>query len=134
MWKGDEGKTVSYWEETGDGLQNGSLNKSIETDVCVIGGGISGLTTAYLLAKAGRKVVVIDDGVIGGGETSRTTAHLSNALDDRIYRVEDWHGEEKARLAVEAHTRAIDEIERIVEEENIDCDFMRLNGYLIEAE
>lgn len=134
MWKGDEGKTVSYWEETGDGLQNDSLNKSVETDVCVIGGGISGLTTAYLLAKAGKKVVVIDDGVIGGGETARTTAHLSNAIDDRIYRIEKWHGEEKARLAVESHGAAIDEIEKIVREEKIDCDFARVDGYLVEAE
>jgi len=134
MWKGDEGETVSYWEKTENGLQNGSLDKSIETDVCIIGGGISGMTTAYLLAKAGKKVVVIDDGVIGGGETGRTTAHLSNALDDRIYRVEKWHGEEKARLAVESHGAAIDEIERIVREEGIDCDFLRVDGYLVEAE
>ena len=134
MTVSDEGKTVSYWEASANLIEKNALDGSIETDICIIGGGISGLTTAYLLTKAGRKVIVIDDGVIGGGETSRTTAHLSNALDDRIYRVEDWHGEEKARLAVEAHTRAIDEIERIVEEENIDCDFLRLNGYLIEAE
>jgi glycine/D-amino acid oxidase-like deaminating enzyme/nitrite reductase/ring-hydroxylating ferredoxin subunit len=78
-------------------------------------------------------VVVIDDGVIGGGETSRTTAHLSNAIDDRIYRIEEWHGEEKARLAVESHTRAINEIERISKAEQIDCDFSRLDGFLIEA-
>src|SRR5689334_20233818 len=130
MWKGDEGQTVSYWEKTGNGLQKGSLNDSVQTDVCVIGGGIAGLTTAYLLAKAGKRVVVIDDGVVGGGETARTTAHLSNALDDRIYRIADWHGEEKARLAVESHTAAIDEIERIVREEKIDCDFARVDGFL----
>jgi glycine/D-amino acid oxidase-like deaminating enzyme/nitrite reductase/ring-hydroxylating ferredoxin subunit len=134
MWRGDEGKTVSYWESSADGLQKESLEDSVETDVCVIGGGISGLTTAYLLAKAGKRVVVIDDGVIGGGETARTTAHLSNALDDRIYRVEKWHGEEKARLAVQAHGSAISEIERIVETEAIDCDFSRVDGYLIPAE
>lgn len=134
MLKSDEGKTVSYWEASENLIEKSALGESIETDICIIGGGISGLTTAYLLTKAGRNVVVLDDGVIGGGETSRTTAHLSNALDDRIYRVEDWHGEEKARLAVEAHTRAIDEIERIVGEENIDCDFLRVDGFLIEAD
>src|SRR5215203_1132688 len=133
MWKGDEGQTVSYWEKTENGLQNASLNESIQADICIIGGGISGLTTAYLLAKAGKRVVVIDDGVIGGGETGRTTAHLSNALDDRIYRVEKWHGEEKARLAVASHGAAIDEIERIVREEKIDCDFSRVNGFLFDA-
>ena len=134
MTKSDEGKTVSYWEATENLIEKNALAESIETDVCIIGGGISGLTTAYLLAKAGKEVVVLDDGVIGGGETARTTAHLSNALDDRIYRIEGWHGEEKTRLAVEAHTRAIDEIERIAAEENIGCDFVRVDGYLIEAE
>jgi glycine/D-amino acid oxidase-like deaminating enzyme/nitrite reductase/ring-hydroxylating ferredoxin subunit len=133
MWKSDEGSNVSYWQASKDGLQNESLSESIETDVCIIGGGISGLTTAYLLTKAGKKVIVIDDGTIGGGETSRTTAHLSNAIDDRIYRIEKWHGEEKARLAVESHASAIDEIERIVGAEGIDCDFTRLDGFLIQA-
>ena len=134
MLKSDEGRTVSFWEDSGELLQTQTLDASIETDVCIIGGGISGLTTAYLLVKAGKKVAVIDDGLIGGGETSRTTAHLSNALDDRIYRVEKWHGEEKAKLAVESHAAAISEIERIVLQENIDCDFLRVDGFLIEAE
>lgn len=134
MWKSDEGKNVSYWQASEDGLQNESLGESIEIDVCIIGGGISGLTTAYLLTKAGKKVIVIDNGAIGGGETARTTAHLSNALDDRIYRVEAWHGAEKMKLAVEAHTRSIDEIERIVREEQIDCDFERVDGYLFDDE
>ena len=134
MLKSDEGKTVSYWEQSENLPDKPALDNSIETEVCVIGGGISGLTTAYLLSKTGRRVIVIDDGAIGGGETCRTTAHLANALDDRIYRVEEWHGEEKAHLAVAAHARAIDEIERIVEAEKIDCDFLRVDGYLIEAE
>jgi glycine/D-amino acid oxidase-like deaminating enzyme/nitrite reductase/ring-hydroxylating ferredoxin subunit len=134
MLKSDEGKTVSYWEASKDLLSKTALDNSIETDICIIGGGIAGLTVGYLLAKAGREVIVIDDGTIGGGETCRTTAHLSNALDDRIYRIEKWHGEEKARLAVDAHTRAINEIERIVETEQIDCDFLRINGFLVEAD
>jgi glycine/D-amino acid oxidase-like deaminating enzyme/nitrite reductase/ring-hydroxylating ferredoxin subunit len=133
MWKSDEGNNISYWQASAEGLQNDSLAESIETDVCIIGGGISGLTTAYLLTKAGKNVIVVDDGTIGGGETARTTAHLSNALDDRIYRIVDWHGEEKARLAVESHAQAIDEIERIVRTENIECDFTRLDGFLIDA-
>lgn len=134
MWKSDEGNTVSYWQASEKGLKTGSLDVSVEVDVCIVGAGIAGLTTAYLLSKAGKAVAVLDDGAIGGGETSRTTAHLSNALDDRIYRIEKWHGEDKARLAVESHTAAIDEIERIVAEENIDCDYSRLDGYLIRAE
>src|SRR5829696_8327542 len=134
MWESDEGKNVSYWQASEDGTPQNVLGGPVETDVCIIGGGISGLTTASILANAGKKVVVIDDGPIGGGETARTTAHLSNALDDRYYRIEKWHGEDKARLAIESHTAAIDEIERIVNAENIDCDFRRLDGFLVEVE
>ncbi|HUR98258.1 MAG TPA: FAD-dependent oxidoreductase, partial [Pyrinomonadaceae bacterium] len=71
---------------------------------------------------------------IGGGETSRTTAHLSYAIDDRLYRIAKWHGDEKAKLAVQSHSAAIDEIEKIVSMEQIDCDFSRLDGFLFESE
>ena len=107
-----------------------ALGADITCDVCVVGAGISGITTAYLLAKEGKSVVVIDSKTIGGGETGRTTAHLSNAFDDRYYMINKIHGEKKARLVAESHTYAIRKIEEIVKDENIDCDFERLNGYL----
>jgi glycine/D-amino acid oxidase-like deaminating enzyme/nitrite reductase/ring-hydroxylating ferredoxin subunit len=88
------------------------------------------MTTAYLLAREGKSVVVVDDGPIGGGMTGRTTAHLVNALDDRFYDLEKYHGGEGVRLAAESHTAAIDRIESIVREEGIECDFERLDGYL----
>ncbi len=134
MWESDEGNSVSYWQTSENGPTLDSLTESVKTDVCIIGGGIAGLTTAYLLTRAGKKVVVIDDGPIGGGETARTTAHLSYAIDDRFYRIAKWHGDEKAMLAVDSHARAIDEIEKIVSMEQIDCDFSRVDGYLFEAE
>lgn len=134
MWQSDEGANVSYWQASEEAREDDALGGSAETEVCVIGGGIAGLTTAYLLTKQGVDVIVIDDGPIAGGETARTTAHLTWAIDDRIYRIEKWHGEEHARLAVQAHLKAVDEIERIIAAESIDCDFSRLDGYLVEAE
>ncbi|HET9356678.1 MAG TPA: FAD-dependent oxidoreductase [Nitrososphaeraceae archaeon] len=99
-------------------------------DVAIIGGGIAGLTTAYLLSKSGKKVAVIEDGYIGSGETGRTTAHITHALDDRYYNLEQKHGLDGARSAANSHTAAINLIESIVKEENIDCDFERLDGFL----
>src|SRR5687767_149852 len=99
-------------------------------DVCIVGAGIAGLTTAYLLAKQGASVIVLDDGPTAGGETCRTTAHLVSALDDRFYNLERLHGVDGARLAAQSHAAAIDRIERIVEAERIACDFSRLDGYL----
>lgn len=107
------------------------LEEDIHVDVCVVGAGIAGLSTAYALARDGLSVMVLDDGEIGGGETSRTTAHLSNAFDDRYHLVERMHGEQGARLVADSHTAAIDAIERIVAEERIDCAFERVDGYLV---
>jgi len=99
-------------------------------DVVVVGGGIAGLTTAYLLSRAGKKVAVVDDGNLGSGETGRTTAHITCALDYRYYSIEEKHGEEKARLAAKSHGTAIDTIESIAREEGIECDFERVDGFL----
>lgn len=74
------------------------LKTSMDTDVCIVGGGIVGLTNAYTLAKQGKSVVVLDQGSIGGEQTLRTTAHLAWALDDRFYELERLFGEDGARL------------------------------------
>lgn len=106
------------------------LKENIRTDVCIIGAGIAGLSTAYLLGREGRSVVVLDDGLIGGGMTGRTTAHLTNAFDDRYVEMEKIHGEDGARFVAESHTAAIEKINEIVTRENIDCDFEWLDGFL----
>jgi glycine/D-amino acid oxidase-like deaminating enzyme/nitrite reductase/ring-hydroxylating ferredoxin subunit len=107
-----------------------TLEEDIHADVCIVGAGIAGITTAYLLSKQVKSVVVLDDGAIGGGQTQRTTAHLSNAIDDRYVEIERLHGSEGAKLAAASHTAAIDRIESIVADEQIACDFVRLDGYL----
>lgn len=99
-------------------------------DVVIVGGGIAGMTTAYLLVRASKSVALVDDGNLGSGETGRTTAHITHALDDRYYNIEKIHGKRGARIAAASHTAAIDLIERIVSKEGIDCDFHRLDGYL----
>jgi glycine/D-amino acid oxidase-like deaminating enzyme/nitrite reductase/ring-hydroxylating ferredoxin subunit len=114
-------------------LSRPALARDIVAEVCVVGAGIAGLTTAYMLAMEGRSVVVLDDGPIGGGETSRTTAHLASALDDPYFEIERMQGPERARLAAASHTTAIDCIEVIVARENITCEFERLDGYLFVA-
>lgn len=130
----ESGNTESYWTATADVPSFSALAQDVSADICVVGAGIAGLTTAYLLARAGKSVVVIDDGPICGGETQRTTAHLSYVIDDRFYEIEREYGRERARLAYESHSAAIDLIEAAVSAERIDCDFVRLDGFLFAAE
>lgn len=101
-------------------------------DTVIIGAGISGLTIAYELIRKGRNVVVIDARQIVAGETGRTSAHLAYYMDDTIEDLMKKHGIEQTRRIVESHFDAINSIETIVKRHNIDCDFERVNGYLIQ--
>lgn len=129
----DSGRTTSIWMATADVPDFPPLDADAETDVCVVGAGIAGLSVAYTLARAGRRVLVLDDGPVGGGETGRTTAHLTSALDDRYFAIERLHGLDGARTAAASHEAAIDRIEEIVRREKIACDFTRCDGYLFLA-
>jgi glycine/D-amino acid oxidase-like deaminating enzyme/nitrite reductase/ring-hydroxylating ferredoxin subunit len=128
--KTDNGESTSIWMAAPDTRAEPQLTTDIKTDVCIVGAGIAGMTTGYLLAREGQRVVVLDDGPVGGGETCRTTAHLVNAPDTYFIELERLHGEHRARLAAESHTAAIDKIEEIVHREKISCNFRRLDGYL----
>jgi len=106
------------------------LTKDINVDVCVVGGGIAGLTTAYLLQKEGKTVCILDAFELASGQTARTTAHLVTALDDRYIEIEKLHGQTAAKLAASSHRAAIEKVDEIIRQEGIDCDLERLNGYL----
>ena len=127
--RSDSGHTTSVWMAA-DVPDLPTLTHDIRTSVCIVGAGIAGMSSAYLLGRAGRAVVVVDDGPIGGGETGRSTAHITAALDDRYSEIEKLHGVKGSRIAAESHTAAINRIESISSLEDIDCDFERVDGYL----
>jgi glycine/D-amino acid oxidase-like deaminating enzyme/nitrite reductase/ring-hydroxylating ferredoxin subunit len=129
--RSDSGSTVSVWMDTTKMPTFAPLEEGLSCDVCIVGAGIVGLTTAYHLVRAGVDVVILDDGPVCGGETSRTTAHLTGVLDDRFQWLEHVHGEKSVRESTASHLAAINRIEAIVREENIACDFERLPGYLL---
>lgn len=105
------------------------LQTNLDTEVCVIGAGIAGLTTAYLLARQGKAVAVIDAMGIGAGETGRTTAHFFPP-DDRYFEIEKGFGTDAASLVADSFQKATDLVETIVNAEAIACEFERLDGYL----
>jgi glycine/D-amino acid oxidase-like deaminating enzyme/nitrite reductase/ring-hydroxylating ferredoxin subunit len=124
------GSEASVWQLDISLPKFGSLKKQLDTEVCIVGGGIAGLTTAYLLACEGISVTVLESKFIGSSETGRSTAHLTNAFDDHYQVVEHLYGIAGSQAVANSHTQAIDCIEQIVNQEQMDCGFERLDGYL----
>lgn len=123
------GASTSIWMSDARLPEYGPLQDDLQADVCVIGGGIAGLTTAYLLSREDLRVVLIDAFGIGAGETGRTTAHFFPP-DEWYADLEQGFGGGNARLVAQAFARAIELVQTIVEHERIDCGFERLDGYL----
>ncbi|MBC7783017.1 MAG: FAD-dependent oxidoreductase [Burkholderiales bacterium] len=96
----------------------------------VVGAGIGGLTTAYLLAREGRDVILLDEGRIASGQSERTSAHLASIIDDRFSVLASRRDWDTARIAYQSHAAAIDRIETLCRDEAIDCDFARVDAYL----
>ncbi|NJM10168.1 MAG: FAD-binding oxidoreductase [Bdellovibrionaceae bacterium] len=81
----------SLWQQADKPLFT-SIAQDMRVDTCIVGAGISGLSAAYLLCKAGQSVVVLDRERLGLGETGLTSAHLSNALDEGYADLIKMHG------------------------------------------
>jgi len=99
-------------------------------DVVVVGGGIAGLTAAYLLRRQGLEVLLIDARRLGSGESGRTTAHLTELLDTRYHVLESRFGHAGARAVAESSRVAIQQVEALTRELGDDCGFVRVPAWL----
>jgi glycine/D-amino acid oxidase-like deaminating enzyme/nitrite reductase/ring-hydroxylating ferredoxin subunit len=126
--------TSSFWHEDVGLEKRPPLPADSSCDLLVVGTGIAGLSTAYEAARWGWKVVVIDRSeTIGGIMTPRTTAHLATELDDYYHYLIKARGEDEARIYHESQVAAVNRIEAICNDEGIDADFHRLDGFLVPA-
>ena len=120
----------SYWVQTTTRPNFLKLEKELNTDVCIIGAGITGIMTAYMLLDSGLKICLIDKGEICSGVTENTTAKITSQ-HNLIYRyLEDTFGEEFSKKYLKSNEEAINEIEGIVKKEQIDCEFKRTDNYI----
>src|SRR5688572_4052570 len=110
-WLAVPPKAEPLWRATHQLRRFPSLNGDRETEIAIVGGGVSGLTAAVLLARSGKRVAVVERDYIGSGETGNTTAHLTEAVDARYRTVIKEFGEENARLVSASKRAALDLIE-----------------------
>lgn len=126
-------KKLSLWLDTSAPPDFPKLQGRVAADVVVVGGGITGLTTAYLLKKIGCRVAVVDQRTIGGGETAHTTAHITLVTDIRLHELASQIGERQAQALWGAGYLAMNQIEEIARELKTDCELKSVPGYLFAA-
>ena len=129
MAKSAELATQSYWEESASISRYPSLDRNLTVDVVVIGAGITGLTAAHLLKRSGHTVAVIDRRRCGGVDSGLTTAHLTCVTDADLSELVKHFGRDHARAVWDAGLAAIEQIDRIVQTEGIDCEWSWVSGY-----
>ena len=118
-----------YWADTSKFPAYPPLDRSIHVDVAIVGGGMTGLTAAYLLKLAGRRVAVLERNTLASGDTGHTTAHVTCVTDVGISDLVKDFGEEHARAVWDAGLAAIAQIDECVRREAIDCAFTWVSGY-----
>lgn len=120
----------SYWILSSEGKKYAKLIKDIKTECLIVGGGIPGITTAYLLSKKGIKVTVVDANKIGEGCSGRNTGKITTQHSIIYSKIKKEYDLERAKSYYEANNKALDLMESIIKENNIDCNFERLPSYI----
>lgn len=120
----------SVWSSEVNFKKRETLNQNIECDILIIGAGMAGLLTAYMLRKSGREVVVIDARSIAGGVTKNTTAKITSQHDLIYDKLIKEFGEDGASQYARANELAIRKYKEIIDAENIDCDFEFKDAFL----
>ena len=120
----------SIWKAKATATNYPELHESIEADVCIVGGGITGITTAMQLKNSGKKVVLLEAMRIGDGTTGFSSNHLNTQIDFTYQEVTKKHNSDKAKIVAQSRSQAIDYIEEMINQHAINCDFKRVNGYL----
>jgi glycine/D-amino acid oxidase-like deaminating enzyme/nitrite reductase/ring-hydroxylating ferredoxin subunit len=122
--------TSSLWLESGPLPTFAPLDRDSKVDVVVVGGGITGITTAYLMKQAGMTVALLERGRCAGVDTGHTTAHLTAVTDLRLHELIRNFDTQVARAVWDAGGAAIDEIVKLIREAGIRCGFRWVPGYL----
>lgn len=119
----------SFWLESASS-HFPTLREAISVDVAIVGGGVTGLTAAYLAKKAGFTVALLERGLVCGADSGHTTAHLTYVTDCRLSELVRRFGRDHGAAVWDAGKHALEQIHTLVEDEGIQCEFRHLGGIL----
>ncbi len=122
--------TKPYWTKSATLPQFESLSHDLEVDVVIVGGGLTGITAAYLFKNTGAKVALLERQRCAAADTGHTTAHLTYVTDQRLHRLVKRFGRDAAKAFWEAGLAGIDQIAELVQRLKIDCEFGWIPGFL----
>ncbi|MFP5406592.1 MAG: NAD(P)/FAD-dependent oxidoreductase, partial [Gammaproteobacteria bacterium] len=122
----------SIWQATTPQLDLPALREDITVDTAIVGGGITGLTTALELTQAGQRVAVLEAGSIGSGTTGHSTGNLYAVVGTPLSKLRRKWGERILREVVGSRASAVDHVEGLVREHAIACDFARRSWHLFD--
>ena len=125
-----KGDTVPYWSTSSRLPRFPGLADDAAADVVVVGGGITGLTASYLLAKAGKHVILLERGRCAAADTGHTSAHLTMVTDASLGELTKAFGRTHAQAVWDAGFAAIAKIDEIIRDEDMDANFSWVDGYL----
>lgn len=119
-------KAKSLWEDTAETSESFPVFEGeLQADVAIVGGGITGLTAALLLSKAGKKVVVLEARAIGLGTTGNSTGNLYSVVDEHLSVLQKKWGTDVTRAVVQSRSEGVNLIEQTIRDYGIACDFHR---------
>lgn len=123
-------KPLSYWLTSTHDTNYPTLNEDLDVDIAIIGGGLAGISCAYLLQKEDFKIAVIDAGRICQGATAHTTAKITSQHGLIYNKIRRQLGDELARQYAEANEKAISEFKKIIDEHHIECDYILQSAFV----
>lgn len=119
-----------YWIASTTSTDYPALNEDINVDIVIIGGGITGISCAYLLKKEGLNIAILEADRIAQGTTGHTTAKITSQHEIIYSKIKSQMGAELAKQYADANESAIHEIKRVAEENNIDCDYISQSAFV----
>ena len=125
-----EKKKSSIWLNSIPKKEYKKIEHNLATEVCIIGGGITGISTAYYLSKHGIDVTVLEKDTICSKTTGHTTGKITSQHGLFYKYLLESQGKEYAKKYLDINERALENIENIINEEKLECDFERKNAFV----